>query len=381
MPDVFKRLAKKLDSLPQGFPATEEGIELQILRKIFAPEDAEIALRLKPYPESAGRIASRLGRPVEAAREVLDEMAERGQIGSFKVHGKRRYCLVPFVVGIYEFQLGRMDRELAELCEAYAPHLSSTLGGSEPALARVVPVNRRLDNRTTVLASDDVRTMLDGAQSFRVMNCICRTEKELTESPCTHTHEVCLAFSREENAWDGGSPVDGRTITREEAIEVLDKAEEEGLVHCTYNFEHDSMFICNCCSCCCGIMHLLTEYHTPYGLVRSNWEAVIDEELCEACGVCANERCPVEAIELDDLAYRVLSDRCIGCGVCVLTCPTEAMSLTPRPEAERTAPPRNIVEWSVERTANRSGPLKAMALRGWLRWHQLRHGKNLDIPG
>ena len=105
MTDVFKRLAKKLDKLPQGFPATESGVELEILRKIFAPEDAEMALRMKPMPETVERIAQRLGRPEDEMLAVLDGMADRGQIGSFKLKGKQRYALMPFVVGIFEFQL------------------------------------------------------------------------------------------------------------------------------------------------------------------------------------------------------------------------------------------------------------------------------------
>jgi len=356
MTDVYKRLAKKLDKLPQGFPATESGVELRILRKIFPPEDAEMALRMKPMPETVERVAQRLGRPEDEMLTVLDGMADRGQIGSFKLKGKQRYALMPFVVGIFEFQLSRMDRELAPL-------------------ARVVPVHRRLDSRATVLAYEDTRSMIEGARSFRVMDCICRVEKALQDKPCSHTLETCLAFSREEDAYEG-SPVSGRTITREEALDVLENAEKEGLVHCTYNFERDQMFVCNCCSCCCGFLRLLTEYEAPNGLVRSNWEAVIDEDLCEECGVCANERCPVEAVaETDDGSYRVIGERCIGCGVCVVSCPTEAMQLVPRPEPEHTTPPRNIIDWSVQRTANRSGPLKAMALRGWLAWQ----GRRLNV--
>jgi len=372
MTDVHKRLAKKLDKLPQGFPATESGVELKILRKIFSPEDAEMALRLKPLPETAERIARRLGYSDDDMLAILDGLADRGQIGSFKLKGKQRYALMPFVVGIFEFQLPRMDRELAELCEEYAPHLAMTLGGAGPPLARVVPVHQRLDSRATVLAYEDTRSMIEGARSFRVMDCICRVEKALQDKPCSHTLETCLAFSREEDAYEG-SPVSGRTITRDEALAVLENAEKEGLVHCTYNFENDQMFVCNCCSCCCGFLRLLTEYHAPNGLVRSNWEAVIDEEVCEVCGVCANERCPVEAVaETDDGAYRVIGERCIGCGVCVETCPSEAMQLVPRPEIEHTTPPLDIIDWSVQRTASRSGPIKAMALRGWLAWRERR---------
>jgi electron transport complex protein RnfB len=372
MTDVYKRLAKKLDKLPHGFPATDSGVELQILRKIFSEEDAAAALHLKPFPETAARISGRLGKSEVETRATLDRMKNRGQIQSTMWRGERRYLLAPFVIGIFEYQLPYMDRELAELCEAYAPYLADTLGGTEPGLARVVPVHQKIDGRTTVLAYEDTREMIEGARSFRVMDCICRTEKALVGETCSHTVETCLTFSKHENAYDD-SHLGGRIISKEEALAVLDAAEEEGLVHCTYNFEHNQTFVCNCCSCCCGLMRLLTEYHTPYGLVRSNWVAVIDEDLCETCGVCGNERCPVEAIEETDGGdYRVLGDRCIGCGVCVITCPSGAMSITPRPESERTVPPRNIVDWSVQRAANRSGPVRAMALRGWLAWQKRR---------
>jgi len=372
MTDPYQKLAKKLDKLPQGYPSTESGVELDILRKIFSPEDAEMALLLKPFPETAQRAAKRLGVAEEELRVTLDGMVSRGQIASMQSNGRRKYALAPFVVGIFEFQVARMDRELAELCEAYWPHFAVSLGGDAPAIARVVPVNRHIDTQATVLAYEDTRTMIEGARSLMVTDCICRKEKALLGKPCHHKLETCLSFSKEEDAYQD-SPRGGRMITRDEAFAILDEAEEDGLVHCTYNFERDQIFVCNCCDCCCGFLGLLTEYDTPYGLVRSNWEAVIDETQCAVCGVCASERCPVEAVaETDDGDYRVVGERCIGCGVCAVSCPTEAMQLVQRPEPERTEPPRNIVDWSVQRAANRSGPLKAMALRGWLAWRERR---------
>jgi NAD-dependent dihydropyrimidine dehydrogenase PreA subunit len=372
MKDVYARLAKKLDTLPQGFPATETGVELRILRKIFSEEEAAAALHLRPFPETAQRISGRLGKSEEATLASLEAMAKRGQIASMMWRGERRFALAPFVVGIYEYQLPYMDHELAELCEAYRPALAMTLGGTAPGLARVVPVNHRVDARATVLAYEDTRMMLEGARSFRVMDCICRKEKSLVGQPCSHTLETCLSFSRREHAYDD-SHLGGRIISKQEALAVLDAAEKEGLVHCTYNFEHNQMFICNCCSCCCGFLSLLKDFHTPHGLVRSNWEAVIDDQMCAACGICAEEQCPMEAVEEDGLGdYRVVRDRCIGCGVCVVTCPTGAIHLEPRPEEERTTPPKNIVDWSVQRAANRSGPFRAAALRGWLAWQRRR---------
>ncbi len=368
--DVYRRLARTLDRLPQGFPATPEGIELEILRRIYSPEDAEMALELRPFPETAAAIARRLGEPEETVRRRLEAMVDRGQIGGLVFRGRRCYCLLPFVVGIYEMQLPRLDRELAELFEAYGPYLARALGGHPPGLARVVPVSRRLDARATVLATDDLRRMLERARSFEVADCICRREKELLGEPCTHTMETCLAFSPEPDAYDG-RPRGGRVISRDEAMALLDAAEEEGLVHCTYNVERAQMFVCNCCSCCCGFLRLLTEHHTPHGLVRSNWVATVAADECAACGLCADTRCPVEAIVPadDGEAYRVLPHRCIGCGVCTVTCPTGAVRLEPRPPHERTVPPRDIVEWSVERIRSRF-PVRGAILKGWLAWHR-----------
>jgi electron transport complex protein RnfB len=90
MTDVYQRLAKKLDKLPQGFPATEIGVELQILRKIFSDEDAETAVHLKVIPETVEKIAGRLGKAESDTRETLERMKNRGQIQSTMWRGERR---------------------------------------------------------------------------------------------------------------------------------------------------------------------------------------------------------------------------------------------------------------------------------------------------
>lgn len=100
MTDVYKRLAQKLDDLPQGYPATESGIELKILQKIFAPDEAEMALTIKPIPETVEAIAERLGKPVPEMQAILDDMVEKGQIGSFKLFGQQMYMFFPFVIGV-----------------------------------------------------------------------------------------------------------------------------------------------------------------------------------------------------------------------------------------------------------------------------------------
>ena len=365
--DVFQRLAKKLDSQPAGFPRTDSGVEVRILRAIFSPEDAAMALKLKPLPETAGAVARRLKRPVAEVRAVLDGMADRGQIASFWLDGRHVYAFVPFVVGIYEFQLNRMNKELADLFEEYAPTLLKTVGGARPSLARVIPVNARIDAQAQVLPHENLRKMLDQAQSFRIAPCICRKEKALQGQPCSHTQETCLSFSREENAWNE-VPDWGRPITREEAISLIESFEREGLVHCTYNTKYDPFFVCNCCSCCCGFLRGVKEFGAPHMLAHASVASRIDADSCTACGECASPRCPMDAIAEADDSYRVDEARCIGCGVCLTACPADAIALVPRAAGDTETPPATIVHWSIDRATARKGTLHGIALRGWLAW-------------
>lgn len=356
MEEVYKRLAEKLHELPHGFPPTETGVELKILRKIFAPEEAEMALKMRPMPETVEAVAARLGKPAGDMQAILDDMVFKGQIGSVKMNGQQVYMLAPFVVGIFEFQLNRLDKELGDLMEEYAPALLGTLGSFGPSLMRVVPINARIEGRHEVHPYEDVRLLLEGAESFNLMECICRKGQALQGNPCKHSLEVCLAFSNSAGAFDK-SPR-GRTVSKDEALEVLKKSEEEGLVHCTYNVQSGNMFVCNCCPCCCGILRGIKSFNAPFLLSKSDYFASIDEEACSACGVCADERCPMEAIVEENGSYSVVPERCIGCGACTATCPTDAISLIRKPESEHEQPPATIVDWYFKRAGSRGLTVK-----------------------
>ena len=88
-------------------------------------------------------------------------------------------------------------------------------------------------------------------------------------------------------------------------------------------------------------------------MAKSNFVALIDPDECAACGVCANERCPVNAIAEEDGSYKVIAERCIGCGVCTKTCPTEAIRLIRKSESARDEPPANLMEWAGKRAEAR----------------------------
>jgi len=359
MSDVYKRLAKRLDELPNGFPETEEGVELKILQKIFTAEEAEMALKLRTVPETVEQIAERIGRFVDEMQAILDDMVNKGQIDPLKKDGKYMYKLYPFVLGIYEGQFRhRKDktqedqRQLMNLVEEYFPYLAATLVGFEPAILRVIPVSTEVKADLHVHRYEDVRRMVEEAKSFLLQDCMCREEQGLLGNRCKYPLDVCLGFSNEEDAYER-YPQMGKIISKEEAFKVIDRAEEAGLVHLSYNVGEGQDFVCACCSCCCGMLRAVKAFNIPNAIAKSNFVAEIDQGSCTPCGVCKDERCQMDAIVEEKDEYRVLAERCIGCGACAPACPAEAITLVRKPEAERDEPPADLIEWGQQRAAKR----------------------------
>jgi len=119
MEDVYRQLARRLDSVPNGFPATESGVELRLLAKLFTPQEAALAAGMHLLYEPAEAIAARAGMEPQEAYRTLKDMARKGLIRARRGEGGLVFALLPFVVGIYEEQLRRMDAELAALMEEY----------------------------------------------------------------------------------------------------------------------------------------------------------------------------------------------------------------------------------------------------------------------
>ena len=354
--DAYERLAQRLDALPNRFPRTESGVELKILRKIFTEEEAEITCALKLLPEAPEQIAERLGRDPEGMGEVLEKMVERGEIEAVGPHGERRYHLIPFVIGIYEFQVNRMDRELAELCEQYFEQgLHEVVGNIKPALLQAIPIEESIDTKSEILPYENVRQLIDKAKVFATGECICRKEQALLDNACDKPLENCITMSTDEHAFD--ISYRERVISRDEAERIMKEAADAGLVHAMQFITEETYHFCNCCTCCCAALIGLNKFKAKQQVARSNYWASIDAETCVLCGVCADERCPVGAISEGDGGYEVNRDCCIGCGVCVPTCPSESISLVRKPEDQCTQPPSDMANWMMERSKHSGKPL------------------------
>lgn len=343
---VYHKLARVLDTLPNGFPATDSGVEIKLLKKVFTPEEAEIFCGLRLKYETPSQIAQRNGWPEAGLEEKLVSMWQRGQVMGVDFGTVKLFKMMPWVFGIYEFQLNRLDREFAELFEEYSPVFSKVIMGYQPQLLQVIPVEKEIPNGQETLPYQRVSAIIEKGQSFAVAECICKKERGLLGHPCSHPSEVCMGIAPLPGFFDNHHW--GRPISREEAYALLKKVEESGLVHLTHNMENDHFFICNCCGCCCGVLRSINEFGMT-GVVNSQYYAQIDKDYCNACGICKNERCPVGAIANGEESYEIIKERCIGCGLCATTCPSEAISLIHKAPEERKRPPKNEKEWYKER--------------------------------
>ena len=143
--NVYLRLREFLDNLPGGYPATESGVEMRLLKKLFSPEQAEIELRLTTTPEPPSTIAPRLNMDEKEAAEKLETMARQGLIVRMRAGDDPFYAAVSFVVGIFEFQVNSIDRELAEMFEEYLPYLARSWESTRTKQIRVLPIETSLN--------------------------------------------------------------------------------------------------------------------------------------------------------------------------------------------------------------------------------------------
>ncbi len=343
-PDVYVRLREHLDVMPVGFPATASGVELRILRRFFTPEEAEVALLLSAVPETLDRVFRRArggGRTREEVEAILDRLSEKGAILGGRVlaapDGTKRYSKAMLAIGIYEFQVDRLTAELQRDFEQYiAEGFGAAFLGPRTKQMRPVPVDVALLPERRVGRYDDARRLIgESSGPWAVFNCVCRQGKDLLGEPCRQTSErrTCLGLKDiARYCLDSGV---GQSLSREEALALVGRAERDGMVLQPENAQ-DPLFICFCCGCCCGVLQMAKRFPRPADYVHSNHNAAVDRDLCIDCGTC-HSRCPMEAIRSENGAAAVDLGRCIGCGVCTGTCPSGAVRLVKK--AREVVPP------------------------------------------
>jgi Fe-S-cluster-containing hydrogenase component 2 len=339
--NVYRALQKHLDKMPLGYPPTKSGVEINILKSIFTPEQAKIATYLDYKHKTIDQIYETAEVDVNSKEElkrVLDETVSKGGISRRNRDGTEQYAVLPFLSwGMYEHQLKRLNQAFLDdsteyITGEYALELAT---GSLP-LMRVIPIEESVEAEHYIATYDELFRMIEQAgERIAIQECFCRKAGDLQEKPCqaTDRREVCMSFGDladlyVEEGW-------ARKINQQEALEMARLNEKEGLVLMPGN-DQEPNFMCSCCNDCCLVLTLIKNYPKPAEAVASNYNATVNTELCTGVGACV-ERCPLGALSLNNGFATIELARCIGCGLCVPVCPEDAISMVKK-ELEITPP-------------------------------------------
>lgn len=324
----------------------------ELLEELFTPEEAELISQIPPGFSPVERIAQEAGKSTAEVVLSVEKLTDKGLMLSLERGGTKLYSPLPLLPGIFEFQfmkgeISQRTKKLARLFEDYFEAIRKAppaVKASSIPFARVIPVEKEIKAKTEVFPYEQASEYINNAESISVSTCYCRHHGELLGNPCDKPKDVCLSIGP--SAKFIAEKGFGHLISKEEAMQILDRCEEAGLVHCSSNTSKYIDFICNCCGCHCGILQSIKDTRMPSLGVTSNFIVEVDKESCTGCEACIY-RCQMEALSMKDNVVERDLLSCIGCGLCISSCPSEALKMAPR--AERHTPPRDHRELMASR--------------------------------
>ncbi len=323
MIDTYERLARFLDNLPAGFPATDSGVELRILKRLFTKQEAKMAMSLTMFPEAAATIAKRLGKDASDLETLFYSMSKKGLIGRV---GKNQhlYMAANFIFGIWEFHVNNIDEELVRDVDEYLPLIwEKTWSKQKTQQLRVVPVSKSITAEMNIMPYNVAEQIIKEQSKIIVAPCICRKEQAMAGHGCDRPLETCLilghgAFFYEQNGI-------GRSITQNQALDILTTGTKNGLVLQPSNSQSPDV-ICMCCGCCCLVLKNLNTMDEPAKVACTGFYVQVSEDYCTGCQRC-EDICQMAAIKVVDESAVANLLRCIGCGLCVAQCESDAVRL------------------------------------------------------
>jgi len=346
---LYRDLQRHLDKQTLGFPETKSGSDIDLLQQLFTPAQAEVAMMLTYRYESIGQIQKRAikaGKSIEETKHLLDQAAEKGVIGFQEKDGERRYRNIPYVIGILENVIHTATPEFISAHLKYSEDglfWRDYLKTKIPQM-RTIPIQKSITPRHHIGTYDAIKNLIETTDGpIVVIECACRSGAEKRGEPCKRTtrKETCLHFRDMAKFLLEKAKV-GRQISKEEALHILQKNQEEGLVLQPANSQAPEA-ICSCCGCCCAPLKTHKVIPNPLSHWATNFHAEVNPEICTGCGLC-EERCQAAAMKLDEDKKTATVDltHCLGCGLCVEACAAEAIEL--HRNAMEVIPPRTTEE-------------------------------------
>ncbi len=301
------KLANKISmESKSGFAHKVTDPEYRILDPVVTDDMADVAMGLKlRTPRTAKEVAEKCGKSEEETTKLLWQLAEAGVCTFKSENGVDLFWLPIWVPGIMEMMVNNKENVkkypvIAECFEEYTRIRTAPLAPLMPtgkSMMRVIPVEQAINGESRRASYEEISRYLNDNDLFSVSDCSCRTSREAMGEGCGHLKEdMCVQIG--EGAEFYIRTGRARQITREEAFEIIKKAEENGLVHQIVNTEGSGKThaICNCCGCSCFSLRLAELYQTP-AMLRSNYVSKVDKDKCVACGECV-QTCQVNALKL-----------------------------------------------------------------------------------
>lgn len=369
--EKYKQAVQVINSAG-GTPVAINDITVAILKHIISEEYLDFIMAFKEKrSQTIEQVKESSGLSEEEINRNVEELAKKGLIlNQPSRSGLMILRLMPFVnVGVFEYtfmkklEYNDWEKELARLFAklnkgsrdrmmANYDYVVNNFLPTMPPIDRTVPFTENLETGSEInilidkeldvpeekiLPAQKVEEIIAKFDDIAVGHCYCRHHEDLLGNSCKQTElrENCFTFGK--SARYTSEQGFARMISRDEALEILKKSEEDGLVHKAYHpnfdFKRDEDSICNCCTDCCGQAKGITAN-------LSNYLARVDNELCTGCGICV-DKCYSGAMELNDAGKaEPTDDICIGCGICASVCPEDAVSLFEKNRIVRLAPPR-----------------------------------------
>ncbi|MFX1452363.1 MAG: 4Fe-4S dicluster domain-containing protein [Promethearchaeota archaeon] len=354
--DHYESVRQKMSVGPLGTPKHKKTIEF--LKILYNEEEIELLDHFdKGYQFlSISKLAKKSGWEKSRVKEILNRLGKRGAL--FKLG--HQFALINLVPGFFEHYIltnGDTKENTLKVAEYFrwaflnlTPQMFNSI--EDPVWSPKLPYDAEeklieIDESIPIkdqqiFTGEMVRELINQTSIYAKVVCQCREVGKLTGEPCDIPEDLgCfLTGVTAKIGIDAGWATE--IPTKEEAIEYLKKCEKAGLVHFGMNIGAIT-FVCNCCRChCCGLAGMAKLGVADYG--RSNFEPRWNPDLCIFCDKCV-KLCPMGVIlhqhaikdEDDKMVYKL--QNCLGCGVCAVNCPKEAISLVkvrknPTPEMQ-----------------------------------------------
>lgn len=346
--DAYKNLEERINWFTQGAPSSETWYK--ILQVLYTEKEAKWVAMLPVRPFTLKKAAKIWGTTEAKAEKLLDRLCEKALMVDSEYKGQRQFVMPPPMAGFIEFALMRTRGDIDQkyLSELYYQYMNveedfvkELFFSTKTPLGRVFVQEPVLTNDKTnhILDYERATHIVEEAKYIGVGTCYCRHRMYHAGHPCEidAPWDVCLTFDNVARSLSEHGEY-ARLISKEEAMDVLERSYASNLVQIGENVREHPAFICNCCGCCCEALQAARKFSPMQPVATTNYMPKVHSDKCVGCGKCAKV-CPILAISMKEEQAEgdnkkhpeIDGEICLGCGVCARNCPTKAIELEKRP--------------------------------------------------